>query len=118
MPSQPNILIFNVYNAETLAFLLGERFGYSVQHVSTMDDLIAGIKEERFDLLILDLCDDHCRELAEEFQKLPNKVLFLSCGEDRHSFPRSTGAEHVMQTPLDPLKFVCTVRVLLGERLQ
>jgi hypothetical protein len=112
------ILIFNECSAETLAFLLGERFGYSVQHVSTIDDLMTGIKQARFDLIILDLCHDRCRELSEEFQKLPNKVLFLTCGEDRHSFPRSTGAEHVMQTPLDPLAFVRKVRVLLGENVQ
>jgi DNA-binding response OmpR family regulator len=116
--SQPKILVFNAYNAKGLAFLLGERFGYSVQHVSTMDDLIAGIKETRFDLLILDLCNVHCREMAEEFQKLPGKVLFLSCGEDRHSYPLPTGAESVMQTPLDPLEFVHKVRALLGENVQ
>jgi DNA-binding response OmpR family regulator len=115
---QPNILIFNACNAEGLAFLLRERFGYSVQHVSTLDDLMARIKQSTFDLLILDLCDDHCREMAEEFQQLPSKVLFLTCGEDRHNYPLPTGAENVMQTPLDPLAFVRRVRVLLGESVQ
>jgi DNA-binding response OmpR family regulator len=118
MTSAANILIFNVYSAETLAFLLGERFGYSVQHVSTMDDLMAKIQHARFELLILDLCDDYCRELAERFQKLPGKVLFLTCGEDRHSYPLPTAAEKVMQTPLEPLEFVRTVRSLLGENVQ
>jgi DNA-binding response OmpR family regulator len=113
-----NILVFNTDNAESLAFLLGERFGYSVQHVSTMDDLMARIKQARFDLLILDLCDDYCRELAERFQRLPGKVLFLTCGEDMHSYPMPTGAENIMQIPLDPLEFIRTVRTLLGENLQ
>ena len=44
----------------------------------------------------------------------PGKVLFLTCGEDRHSYPMPTGAENIMQTPLDPLEFVSRVRVLLG----
>lgn len=118
MTPAANILIFNECSAETLAFLLGERFGYSVQHVSTLDDLIAGIEKTRFDLLILDLCNVHCREMAEEFQKLPGKVLFLTCGEDRHNYPLPTGTENVMQTPLDPLAFVRKVRVLLGEHVQ
>jgi DNA-binding response OmpR family regulator len=115
---QPNILIFNVCSAETLAFLLSERFGYSVQHVSAMNDVMARIQQTRFDLLILDLCDDHCRALAEEFLKLSSKVLFLTCGEDRHNYPMPTGAENVMQTPLDPLEFVRRVRSLLGEHVQ
>jgi DNA-binding response OmpR family regulator len=115
---QPKILVFKPYNAESLAFLLGERFGYSVQHVSTMDDLMVKIKQARFDLLILDLCDDYCRELAERFQKLPGKVLFLTCGEDRHSYPMPTGSENIMQVPIDPLEFIRTVRALLGENVQ
>jgi DNA-binding response OmpR family regulator len=118
MTSPPKVLIFNMCSAETLAFLLGERFGYSVQHVSTMDDLMARIEQARFELLILDLCDDSCLELAEWFQRLPGKVLFLTCGEDKHSYPMPMGTENVMRTPLDPLEFVRTVRALLGESVQ
>jgi CheY-like chemotaxis protein len=65
---QPKILVFDSANAEGMAFIV-ERFGYSAKHVSTMQELLTELKSSRFDLLIVEICDLDCQQIADEFRR-------------------------------------------------
>jgi CheY-like chemotaxis protein len=118
MTGQQRILVFDTANAEGMAFIVA-RFGYSAKHVSTMQELLTELKSSRFDLLIVEVCDFDCQQIADELRQIPNcKVLFTTCGAEGHGYPLPTGEECVVEKPIELMQFAQTIRQLLGQSVQ
>jgi hypothetical protein len=117
MAVDAKILICNREHGEDLAQMLALH-GHPADSVLSVDTLIWALKRSKYDLLILELCDFYCRELADEFQKLPCEVLFVSCGLERHGIRLPTGNEKMIEIPVDVFKLVGMVRELLAQKVQ
>jgi len=116
---QPKILVLDSETAGRLATTVKLLTRWEVVYAPDFGAVVEAIKSRDFDLLVLDLCDSYCRDLAYEFHsRFSGKVLFLTRGEDMHSYFLPTGTEVVLTKPIDAQEFVCKVAELLGETVQ